>query len=94
MDDVFVHGWAYGSKGTKLKRKEFSIAVSTGIDTEEFQMDGKYHVTLDRLLQPFKTMALFCGMEYKGFHTLDDSHNVTADKLKRNAKEYITFLLR
>ena len=92
MDDVFTHGWAYGSKGDKLKGKKFAIAISTGIETEEFQLGGKYHVTLDQLLQPFKTMAQFCRMEYKGHFTLDDSHNVTPDRLEKSAQKYVKFI--
>ena len=92
MDDVFTHNWAYGSKGDKLKGMKFAIAVSTGIEKEELQPDGKYHVTLDCLLQPFKTMALFCQMEYKGHFTLDDTHNVTPGKLEKSAQEYVKFV--
>lgn len=92
MDDVFTYGWAYGSKGDKLKGKKFAIAVSTGAETRDYQEDGKNHATLQQLLLPFQTTARFCGMDFKGHFTLDDSANVTAEKLEENAQKYVKFL--
>ncbi|MCH3993723.1 MAG: NAD(P)H-dependent oxidoreductase [Prevotella sp.] len=92
LDDVFLHGWAFGSNGTKLRGKKLAIAVSTGSSASDYQLDGKNQVTIEGLLQPFKTTALFCGMTYAGFHTLNDSHNVTANELEANTKAYISFL--
>lgn len=31
FDDVFTHGWAYGSKGNQLKGKRIGLAMSIGI---------------------------------------------------------------
>lgn len=30
FDDVFTHGWAYGSKGNRLKGKRMGLAMSIG----------------------------------------------------------------
>lgn len=92
MDEVFTYGWAYGSKGDKLRGKRFAIAVSTGCETRDFQPDGKCHVTVGELLKPFETAAHFCGMDYKGYFTMDDSHHVTPERLAESAAAYVRFL--
>ncbi|WP_308379028.1 NAD(P)H-dependent oxidoreductase [Parapedobacter tibetensis] len=36
IDEVLVHGWAYGSKsGYKLSGKHIALAISAGIDEHE-----------------------------------------------------------
>ncbi|MCH3993724.1 MAG: NAD(P)H-dependent oxidoreductase [Prevotella sp.] len=92
LDDVFAYGWAFGSKGIKLRGKKFAIAVSTGNSASDYQVDGRCHITVGSLLQPFKTTAEFCGMTYEGFHTLNGRPHVTPEILEEDAKAYLSFL--
>ncbi|MCD8317777.1 MAG: NAD(P)H-dependent oxidoreductase [Paraprevotella sp.] len=94
MDEVFLYGWAYGSHGDKLKGKKFAIALSTGSEANDLQRDGKCHATLPDLLRPFELSALYCGMDYKGYFTLNGCYHVTPQQLDESARAYVEFLSR
>lgn len=54
LDDVLAYGWAYGSNGgDKLKNRKAALAVSVGIQQEDYSEEGRYHYTLEHLLSPF-----------------------------------------
>ncbi len=41
LDDVLIYGWAYGREnGDKLKGRKIGLAVSAGIQNEDYQLDG------------------------------------------------------
>jgi len=48
-DDVFTHGFAYGSEGNVLKGKEFVVAISTGAELEEYVRDAHVNYTVTDL---------------------------------------------
>ncbi|WP_274484808.1 NAD(P)H-dependent oxidoreductase [Paenibacillus polymyxa] len=54
MDDVFTHGWAYGSQGDKLKGKKLGIAMSIGDKKENYLPTGSVSFTVDEVIAPFK----------------------------------------
>lgn len=92
LDDVYTYGWAYGSKGKKMEGKKIALAISAGIREEEFQVDGTYKVTIDQLILPFKTSALYTGSDFRGHFVLYDSHNAPqSDVLEKKTQEYINF---
>ncbi|WP_235847568.1 NAD(P)H-dependent oxidoreductase [Paenibacillus tuaregi] len=53
FDDVFAHGWAYGSKGDRLKGKKFGLAMSIGDKKENYRPEGPISFTVDELITPF-----------------------------------------
>lgn len=53
LDDVFTYGWAYGSKGNMMKGRKIALAISAGIDKEDFQEDGEWKVTIEQLTLPY-----------------------------------------
>lgn len=67
LDDVFAYGWAYGSRGDKLKNRKVALAVSAGIKKEDYREDGRYRYTLAQILTPFETTFLYCDADYRSF---------------------------
>jgi len=64
QDDVLTHGWAYGSKGTKLHGKELLIATSIGGSLDVYQAGGSNHFSMSEILRPLQATANICGMTY------------------------------
>lgn len=68
LDDVLTYGWAYGSKsGYKVSGKKIALAMSVGIDEEEYKPTGKYKYTLEELTRPFELTFEYVKADYKPF---------------------------
>lgn len=93
LDDVFLYGWAYGSKGNQLKNKKVALAISAGIKEVDFDKEGEMKVSIEELIAPFRTTFLYTKSNFRGFHVLYDSHKAPEeDALENNVQEYIAFL--
>ncbi|MGM5630795.1 NAD(P)H-dependent oxidoreductase [Apibacter raozihei] len=93
MDDVFTYGWAYGSKGDKMKGRKIALSISAGMRTDDFTKNGKYGYTLEDLIGPFKMSALYMHSDFKGFHCLYGAEEAVENTtLEENSKEYISFI--
>ena len=62
-EDVFAHGFAYGTNAYKLEGKKLILSMTMGGSKEEFT--GKFD--LERLVGPFEATALFCKMKFGGY---------------------------
>ena len=78
LDDVFAYGWAYGSRGDKLKNRKVALAVSAGIKKEDYREDGRYRYTLAQILTPFETTFLYCDADYRSFFAFMDKRLLLA----------------
>ena len=68
IEDVFAHGFAYGTNAYKLEGKKMILSMTMGGPKDEFQ--GKFD--LDRLIGHFEATALFVKMKFGGYaYTLD-----------------------
>lgn len=55
LDDVLTHGWAYGSRSRyKLEGKKIALAITAGINEEDYSLSGKYKYALTQLTAPFE----------------------------------------
>lgn len=94
LDDVFTYGWAYGSKGNSLKDKKIALAISAGIEEKDFQEDGEWKVTIDQLILPFKTTALYTKSNFRGHFVLYDANDTSKpDIIDNSAINYIKFAM-
>ncbi|WP_165020221.1 NAD(P)H-dependent oxidoreductase [Dysgonomonas sp. ZJ279] len=94
LDDTFTYGWAYGSKGNKMKGKKIALAISAGIREEDLQKDKEWKVTIEELILPFKTTTRYTKSDYRGHFVLHDTHNAPhSDALENSAQNYIHFLM-
>ncbi|WP_143322524.1 NAD(P)H-dependent oxidoreductase [Clostridium sp. HBUAS56010] len=101
LDDVLVHGWAYGrERGDKLKGRKISLAVSAGIQKEDYQPDGKYYYTLEQILAPFKVLFQFyCHSDYRPFFVFYGAEKIpgeeyasTTEEIEKSVKDYLNFI--
>ncbi|MFC3745530.1 NAD(P)H-dependent oxidoreductase [Paenibacillus sp. GCM10012306] len=94
LDDVFAYGWAYGSNsGDKLKNRKVGLAVSAGIQKEDYTEEGKYHYTLEHLLSPFETTFRYCGADYRSFYAYYGTESeYSISDLEKSAQDYLSFI--
>lgn len=65
VEDVFVHGFAYGTEGTALKGKKFQISFTTGSPASAYTAGGGNNHPVEDFLFNFRQIAALCGMEYE-----------------------------
>jgi putative NADPH-quinone reductase len=106
LDEVFTYGWAYGSKGDKLKNRKVALAVSAGIRKEDYSEKGRYRFTLGQILIPFETTFLYCGADYRSYFasygkekepggndpTATEEQDPSATELEKSALGYLDFI--
>ena len=86
IEDVFAHGFAYGTNANKLEGKKMILSMTMGGPKDEFQ--GKFD--LDRLIGHFEATALFVKMKFGGYaYTLDIPFTIkdTPDVAKAKTEE-------
>ena len=86
IEDVFAHGFAYGTNAYKLEGKKMILSMTMGGPKDEFQ--GKFD--LDRLIGHFEATALFVKMKFGGYaYTLDIPFTIkdTPDIAKTKSEE-------
>lgn len=94
LDEVLTYGWAYGSKsGYKMANKKVALALSVGIEKDEYTATGTYHYTLQELTAPFEITFQYVRSDYQplfAYYGLE--HRATPDRITQSAKEYLTFM--
>ncbi|MBC2329818.1 NAD(P)H-dependent oxidoreductase [Listeria swaminathanii] len=90
FDDVFSHGWAYGSKGDKMADKKLALAISIGDKQYNYQENAPIGYSLETLLTPFRATINHIKADYRGAHTIfGSSFEVTDEEIVENAKVYV-----
>lgn len=94
LDEVLLYGWAFGSaSGYKLAGKKIGLAVSVGIDKEEYQPTGKYRYTMEQLLAPFELTFDYVRADYRGAFILYGlEYHATGDRIEKSAHDYMEHL--
>lgn len=93
LDEVLTYGWAYGPEGDKLKDRNVKLAVSAGIQEEDFGPQGCYQYTMQELLRPFETTMKFVDANYQPhFVFYGAEYEPSAQKIEQSAKDYLAFL--
>lgn len=94
IDDVLVHGWAYGkNSGYKLAGKKFALAITAGIKEEDYTSSGRYDYTLEELTRPFEITFKYIKAAYKSLYAFyGEEHNPTEEDIETNSKNYIAFI--
>lgn len=95
LDDVFTHGWAYGSTGNKLKGKKLGIAMSIGDKKENYLPAGSVSFTVDEIIAPFKACAIHVGaIALPCFSVYGVSFQASDEDINKSAKDYINYILK
>lgn len=95
LDDIFTHGWAYGSKGDKLKGKKFGIAMSIGDKKENYLPTGSVTFTVDEIITPFKASTVHVGaIALPHFAIFGASYQASDEDINQSAKDYIEYIFK
>lgn len=94
LDEVLTHGWAYGRNSEyKLAGKKVALAITAGINKEDYQISGRYQYTLEQLTAPFEITFKYIRADYKPlFAFYGAEHNGTKSRIDENVRDYIKFL--
>lgn len=88
LDEVFIHGWAYGSNGRdKLKDRKVALAVTAGVKEEDYCETGRYLYTLNQLLAPFEITFRCTNADYRSFFSFYGAEDEpSSEDLKRTPR--------
>jgi len=68
MDEVLTEGWAYGrNSGYSMSGKKIALAITAGIDEDQYKASGRYRYTLEELTRPFELTFAYIKADYRGF---------------------------
>jgi glutathione-regulated potassium-efflux system ancillary protein KefG len=65
FDLVWLHGFAYGKGGDKLKGKRLFVACTTGGPAQAYHTLGYNRFTMEEFLRPLEQTADLCGMVWE-----------------------------
>ena len=68
FEDVYEHGFAYGSKGDKLKYKRVIVSMTLNCRKDEFL--GKY--TIDKVISPWIDTCDYTKQKFIGYENTYD----------------------
>jgi putative NADPH-quinone reductase len=94
FDEVLLHGWAYGSKsGYKLQGKKIALAMSIGVDEEEYAPGARYRYDIKTLTAPFELTFEYVKADYRplfAFYGLE--YHLTNERLEQSVTDYLDYL--
>lgn len=94
MDNVLTYNWAYGSKsGYQLEGKKIALAISVGIEENEFGSTERYKYTLEELLRPFELTFEYIKADYRPFFAYYGIElNSSKEWVEKSIVPYLEFL--
>lgn len=63
IEEVFAHGFAYGSTGTALQGKNLILSITVGSPEATYSKDGPQHHPLSEFLYNIDQIALMTGLK-------------------------------
>lgn len=94
FDEVVLYGWAYGSKsGYRVGGKKISLAITAGIEEEDYSASGKYKYTMEELMRPFEVTFNYIKADYKKpFVYFGMEHDSSEEWIEKSVPEYMDFI--
>lgn len=94
LDEVLLYGWAFGSNsGYKLGSKKIALAISAGIDKDDYHPSGKYKYTMEHLLAPFELTFDYIKADYRpAFILYGLEFHATEERIENSAQQYLDYL--
>lgn len=92
FDAVLEYGWAYGSTGNALRGKEVILAASFGAALDDYQLEGRFHTTVEEVLKPIATIQYHTGLLFLEPFITTGTLNLSDEALNEQAKEYLNVL--
>lgn len=63
IDEVFAHGFAYGTGGTALHGKQLVLSFTTGADASSYVKDGAMGWSVEDFMPPLLQTGHLCGFK-------------------------------
>ncbi|RZL62053.1 MAG: flavodoxin family protein [Pedobacter sp.] len=94
LDEVLIHGWAYGSKsGYKVLGKKIALAMTVGVEEFEYRAGEKYKYSLEELTRPFELSFEYVKADYQPFFAYYGIDvNSSAEHIENSVQPYLAFL--
>lgn len=97
LDEVFIYGWAYGTKGNALKGKEIQLVLTSGSTIEEYSKQNIGN-TLDELFSHYQRSFEYCKMKCLDIKFIgginSESKSKAPESLKDNIRDFAQQLLQ
>lgn len=65
LDDVYLHGFAYGSTGTALQGKRLILSFTAGATEAQYQYGEAMNYPVEAFLPPLRQSATMCSMQWQ-----------------------------
>ena len=92
IDEVLLHGWAYGSKGNKLKNKKIGTAISVGDKKSSYLPNAEVTFTLEEITAPFRATAIYIKATALPHFALFNTNQASDKEIEQSAKDYIKYI--
>ncbi|GGL60564.1 NAD(P)H-dependent oxidoreductase [Sporolactobacillus putidus] len=92
QDVVLTYGWAYGSNGTKLRGKDFILAISIGGSEANYQAGGSNQFSVSELVKPFQATANLTGMRFLPVFKKLGVRLFSSEEIQQSAEELVKYL--
>ncbi len=73
LDMVWLHGFAYGRDGTRLRGKTLMVAITAGGDADAYHPTGINRFSITEFLRPLEQTAHLCGLAWAEPFIVHDS---------------------
>ncbi len=96
FEEVFEYQFAYGSKGDKLKDKNFILSSTVGADEKEYKLIGKHHRDISEFIKNIEQTAYGAQMNYLPPTFLYSSSikaGNSVEEVSKRAKDYAKKLI-
>jgi glutathione-regulated potassium-efflux system ancillary protein KefG len=88
LDMVWLHGFAYGREGTRLRGKTLLVAVTAGGEAQAYHPEGVNRFSMTEFLRPLEQTAHLCGLTWAEPFIVHDSIQMDDDGRRAAAAAY------
>jgi glutathione-regulated potassium-efflux system ancillary protein KefF len=96
IDQVLLHGWAYGHGSQALRGKTTWWVTSAGAGTEDYTATGAHGRPFAEFVPPVEHTARFCGMQWlppfvvhQGHAASPEDRHATCQRLKAQWQQHL-----
>ena len=88
LDMVWLHGFAHGRDGTRLRGKTMLAAITAGGDAAAYRPGGMNRFSVTEFLRPLEATAHLCGLTWTEPFIVHDSIQMTEASRQAVTRNY------
>ncbi len=88
IDEVWLHGFAYGKGGTALSGKTLMVACAAGSPEKDYKTGGAHRYSTATFLRPLERTAALCRMHWAEPFVMHESRLRSAASLAAEVDRY------